>query len=327
MWTVLKNFWWLLKQAGKGFGKDKIPKLSASLAYYTIFSLGPMLMIVIYLAGFFWGRQAVEGRIYDQVRDLVGNRAALQIQEIIKNASIDGGNTLAVLFGSIMLFIGATTVFSEIQDSINVIWKLKAKAERGWLRMLMHRLLSFSLVVSLGFLLLVSLVINALVQALMEQLQQHFPQVTMVLFFIVNLLLMACIIWLLFATIFKLLPDAVIRLKDVAVGALFTTVLFMLARLGISFYIGRSDIGSTYGTAGSLVVLLLWVYFSAIILYFGAEFTKAYAVRFGSEIKPNSYAITIQTVQVESEKKNVQENERSQEDTEKHLQKKSKSGK
>jgi membrane protein len=275
---TLGGFWDVLKQAGRGFVKDKAPKLGASLAYYTIFSLGPMMIVILFLADLFWGRQAVEGRIYEQVRGLVGNKAALQIQEVIKNASVDGGSTLTTTVGFVTLLIGATTVFAEIQDSINSIWRLRAKSEKGLIKMFMSRLLSFSLVVSLGFLLLVSLLVNTLVESLMAQLQERFPQTAVVLFYLLNLLLTIGIIWFLFAIIFKVLPDAVIRWTDVAVGALFTTLLFLGGKFAITYYIGRSDIGSTYGTAGSLVVLLLWIYFSAIILYFGAEFTKAFAV-------------------------------------------------
>ena len=311
----------ILKESGKGFMKDRIPKLSASLAYYTIFSIGPMMIVIIYLADLFWGRQAVEGSIYGQVKDLVGDRAALQVQEIIKNASVSGSSTIAAAVGLVALIVGATTVFSEIQDSINSIWKLKVKTERGWLKMLLNRLLSFSLVVSLGFLLLVSLLLNALVEGFMDRLQELFPHIAVTLIYIINLLLTFFIIWALFAIIFKFLPDAVIRWKDVAVGAFFTAVVFMTAKFGITFYIGRSDIGSTYGTAGSLVILLLWVYFSSIILYLGAEFTKAYAMKYGDEIKPNDYAVMVQTVQVESKKKNVQENEKDTEKTEAALQK------
>jgi len=321
MGAWLAKIWFVIKQAGKGFMKDRIPKLSASLAYYTIFSLGPMMIVILFLTDLFWGRQAIEGRVYGQISELVGNSAALQIQEIIKNASLDSGNYFTATVGFITLLIGATTVFAEIQDSINTIWKLKAKAEKGWLKMLLTRLLSFSLVISLGFLLLVSLVINTLIEGFMDTLRQRFPDVTVVLLYIFNLVLTLLIIWFLFAIIFKVLPDAKIRWRDVSVGALFTALIFMLGKFGISFYIGSSNIGSTYGTAGSLVVLLLWVYFSAIILYFGAEFTKFYAVKFGSEIRPNDYAVMVQTVQVESSRNNIQENEDDCERTAEELQK------
>jgi membrane protein len=318
--VTLKEMLQVLKQAGGNFMKDKVPKLSASLAYYTIFSLGPMLIVIIYLTNLIWKKEAIEGRIFGQIRELVGDNAALQIQEIIKNASISESNTLAAIIGFVTLIIAATTLFAEIQDSINTIWNLKAKTEKGWLIMLKNRLLSFSLVVSLGFLLLVSLVINSLVEGLMDRLQVVFPQITVVLLYVVNLVLTLLITSSLFAIIFKVLPDAIIRWKDVAVGAIFTAILFMVGKFGITFYIGSSDIGSAYGTAGSLVILLLWVYYSSIILYFGAEFTKAYSVKFGSEILPDKYAVIVQTIQVESKKRSVQENERDIETTERELQ-------
>jgi membrane protein len=257
MQVSIKSIGQLLVQAGKSFTKDRIPKLSASLAYYTIFSLGPMMIVIIYLADVFLGRQAIEGSIYEQVKGLVGNQAAFQVQEIIKNASVSGKSTVTAIVGFVALIVGATTVFSEIQDSINSIWKLKVKTERGWLKMLLNRLLSFSLVVSLGFLLLVSLLLNALVEGFMDRLQELFPHTAVILIYIINLLLTFLIIWSLFAIIFKVLPDAVIRWKDVAVGAFFTAFLFMAGKFGISFYIGQTDIGSTYGTAGSLVNIIV----------------------------------------------------------------------
>lgn len=301
--------------------KDRIPKLSASLAYYTIFSIGPMMIVIIYLADLFWGRQAVEGSIYEQVRDLVGDQAALQVQEIIKNASVSGSSTITAVVGFIALLVGATTVFSEIQDSINFIWRLKVKTKKGWLKMLLNRVLSFSLVIGLGFLLLVSLILNAIVEKFMDRLQELFPSTAVIFVYLANLVITLTIIWSLFAIIFKVLPDALIRWKDVAVGSFFTALLFMAGKFGITYYIGSSDIGSTYGTAGSLVILLLWVYYSSIILYFGAEFTKAYAMKYGEKIEPNDYAVMVQTVQVESKKRNLQENEEDTEKTEAVLQK------
>lgn len=315
------DIWQLLKQTGKGFLKDRVPKLSASLAYYTIFSVGPMMIVIIYLADIFWHRKDIEGSIYEQTRSLIGEQAGRQIQQIIENASVSGNDTVTATIGFVALLIGATTVFSEIQDSINSIWKLKAKARKGWLKMIITRLLSFSLVISLGFLLLVSLLINALIETFMDRLEQSFPSAAVVLLYVINLVLTLFIVWVLFAIIFKVLPDAVIRWKDVMAGAFFTALLFMAGKFVMSFYIGRSDIGSTYGTAGSLVILLLWVYFSAIVLYLGAEFTKAYAIKYGKQIQPNQYAVMIQTVQVESRKRTVQENEEDNDATEAALQK------
>ena len=301
--------------------RDKVPKLSASLAYYTIFSFGPMMIVIIYLAGLFWGKQAIEGAVLDQISGLVGQQAAEQIQQIIRNAAISTKNSLAAVIGFVALFISATTVFSEIQDTINMIWKLKATRGKGWVKILMTRLLSFALIVTLGFLLLVSLFINILIEALMGRLQDLFPAGSVILLYVTNLIITFVVISILFGAIFKVLPDAVIKWRDVTAGAIFTAALFMIGKFLISFYLGKSDVGSTYGTAGSLVVLLLWVYYSSIILYFGAEFTKAYATKYGSEITPNEYAVTVQTVQVESRKRSVQQNESEIEATELELQK------
>lgn len=299
----------VLKETFAGFSKHKIVKLAAALAYYTVFSLGPMLICIIFLADVFWGRDAVEGKLFEQINELVGSNAAIQIQEIIKNASIEGNTTLTAIIGFATLFIGATTVFSEIQDSINSIWNLKIKDEVGWWKMLITRLLSFSVVVSLGFLLLVSLVLNAVIEGFMTKLQELFPNVTVVLIYVVNIVLTFSIISLLFAIIFRVLPDAKIQWKAVIVGAMVTAALFMIGKFGITLYISQSDVGSTYGAAGSLVVLLVWVYYSSIILYLGAEFTRVYAAHFGERIHPNHYAVWIKQVQVEEGQGSLQESE------------------
>ncbi len=315
----IKGFWLLLKDAGAGFSRHKVLKLSASLAFYTIFSIGPMSLVIIFFANLFWGHQAIEGKIYSQIAGMVGDGAAHQIQDIIKNASITGNNFTAVV-GFVTLVIAATTAFIEMQDSINMIWNLKVKKNTGWKLMVKNRLLSFSIVAGLGFFLLVSLVINALLEGFMGKLQERFPQVSVVFIYVFNLLLTLIVVAGLFAIIFKVLPDALIKWKDVAAGALFAAVLFMLGKFCITFYISKSNMGSTYGTAGSLVVLLLWIYYSSVILYFGAEFTKAYAIKYGSEIKPNKYAVTIQVVNVESSESSVQQNEKNALSTEKEVQ-------
>ncbi|MBS7563951.1 YihY/virulence factor BrkB family protein [Mucilaginibacter sp. Bleaf8] len=308
---TLKGLWHVLKQAGSGFVDNKITKLSASLAYYTIFSLGPLLMVIIYLANIFWRKEAIEGLLYEQIKEIVGSKAALQIQEIIKNAAVIGSNAFTAIIGFVTLIIGATSLFTEMQDSINMIWNLQVDSEKGWWVTLKNRLVSFSLVAGLAFMLLVSLIINGVVEGFMDKLEAFIPYGTVQLVYIGNLVITLLITTILFAIIFKVLPDAIIRWRDVAVGSLFTAVLFMLGRFGIAFYIGNSNPGSAYGTAGSLIILLLWIYYSAIILYFGAVFTKHYAVKYGCEIKPNDYAVTFQTIQVKSNKSTIQENENS----------------
>ena len=307
--TLFRKVWGLLKDAGNGFINDKVVKLSGALAYFTVFSIGPMLIVIIYFADIFYRRQVIEGTIHRQLSDFVGPVAATQIQEIIRNASLSGDTNITAIIGFITLFIGATGVFSEIQDSINTIWNLKPKPKKGWLKMIINRLISFSIVISLGFILLVSLLINGLIEALMGRLEQMFPDAKVALVYAANLFITFLVTTTLFAIIFKVLPDAIIKWKDVFIGAVVTAVLFMIGKFGITFYIGQSKIGSAYGAAGSMVVILLWVYYSSIILYFGAEFTKAYAARFGKRIYPNHYAVWIKNIEVEEESGTLKQQE------------------
>ena len=308
---TVKGLWQVLKNSFKGFFENKVLKLSASLAYYTIFSLGPLLIVILYLCGKFLGREAIEGGIYREMENFVGSDTALQLQQIIKNAAISGQSGISAVIGIITLLIGATTVFAEIQDSINSIWGLKPKPGKNtWWQMVKIRLLSFGVIGSLGFLLLVSLGVSALLEGLNERLIQKFPEVAVVVFYVLNIFISFAVISILFAVIFKVLPDAKIKWRDVMAGSIATALLFMLGKFGISFYISKTNIGSTYGTAGSLVVLMVWIYYSSTILYFGAEFTKAYAIKFGSSIYPNSYAVIATTVEVEQGKKTVQQGEK-----------------
>jgi membrane protein len=310
----VKSLWAILKQAFAGFSNDGVLKMSGSLAYSTIFSIAPLIIVIIFLADIFYGRAAVEGTIYGQISDFVGGTAALEIQNMIRNASLSGKSKGAIVFGIITLLLGATSVFGEIQDSINRIWGLKPKPKKGWVKMLLNRLLSFSVIGSLGFILLVSLIVNTVIEALMTRLQRLFPQVTVVLVYVVNLALILGITTFLFAVIFKVLPDARIKWKDVLVGAFATALLFMLGRFAISFYISQSSIGTTYGAAGSLVIILLWVYYSSAILFFGAEFTKAYAANHGTRIHPNQYAVWVKQVEVEEADVSLQQVEQSKEE-------------
>lgn len=192
--SIVKTYWQILRQTVNDFMDDKVLKLSAALSYYTIFSIAPMLIVIITLCDVFLGKEAIEGSVYGQINDMVGNEAALQIQQMIKNAALSGDSTVATVIGIVTLIIGATSVFGEIQDSINFIWQLKAKPKNGLLKMLLNRLLSFSMVVSLGFILMVSLAMNGIIELFSQQLAVLFPQVTMVLVYIVNLALTFLII-------------------------------------------------------------------------------------------------------------------------------------
>ncbi len=282
--------WKSLKDAFKGFGDDKVTKLSASLAYYTGFSLAPLLVVIIALCGFFFGREAIQGTIDNQIQGFIGADAAKQVQDMIKNAAVSGKGTFATIIGVVTLLIGATTIFGEVQDSINSIWGLKPKPKVGFMKTVQNRLLSFGLVGSLGFLLLVSLGATAVVEGLSGRLKTVLPDVTVAVFYIINLALNITVITALFAVIFKVLPDAKIKWKDIWPGAIATAFLFLIGKFAISLYISKTDVGSTYGAAGSFAVIFVWIYYSAIILYFGAEFTKAYALNKGATIVPNEYA-------------------------------------
>jgi len=307
--VTFKRLWKVLKNSFKGFSNDRITKMSSSLSYYTLFSMAPLLIIIISLSGIFLGQDAAQGKIYDQLSNFIGSNAASQLQTMIQNASLSGKSKLAAIIGIATLIVGATTVFAQIQDTINYIWGIKPKPKKSWLNFLKNRFLSFSVIIGLAFLLLVSLTLSTLIDGFSEALKAHFPQITVVFLYIINTLITLIVTALIFGAIFKVLPDAKIRWKDVLTGAITTAVLFMLAKFGISFYISKSNVGTTYGAAGSLVILLLWVYFSAMILYFGAEFTKAYAVEFGAEIRPDDYAVTTKIVEVEVGKKSIQEKE------------------
>jgi membrane protein len=304
----------ILKQTFTEFIDGNVLKLSAALAYYTIFSLPGLLIIIIWVSQLFYKREIVEGGIFKQISGFVGNDAAVQIQETIRNASISGDGKWAAIVGIITLVIGATGVFTEVQESINQIWHLKSKPKkgRGLVRMLINRLLSFSMVVTLGFLLLVSLIINSLMDILLDKLASRFPDMQVYVVYGFNFVFTFLITSVLFGIIFKVLPDAKIRWKDVRAGAITTAILFMLGRFLISFYLGQSNrITTAYGAAGSLIVILVWVYFSSIILYFGAVFTRVYAIRRGCAIYPNNYAVWVEQTEVESHeslKKHEKEN-------------------
>ena len=299
--SSLKKIWVLLKETFSGFIDDDGMKLSAALSYYTIFSLPPLLIIIISLSGFFYGAEAVRGELFGQINGLVGNAAAMQIQEIIKNVKLSHSSAFATTFGVIILLIGASGVFVEIQDSINFIWGLKAKPKRGFIKFIKNRLMSFSMIGSVGFLMLVGLIINSVMDVLNARLAVFFPKDIVYLVYSFNLLLVFGIITLLFTVIFKTLPDGRLALRDCLIGASFTTVLFMIGKFAIGAYLGRSAIGTWYGAAGSVVLILVWVYYSAIILYFGAEFTKVFAETHGQKIIPNGYSVQIIKHKIEVE--------------------------
>lgn len=283
----------LMKESAKEFSHDNVVKLSASLAYYTIFSIGPLLLVIISLTGLFFETESVTGKMYWQMRSLVGEEGANQIINIINNMRAQNAAAKYSIIGFVILIFGATGVFADIQDSINYIWSVRAKPKQGWLKFITNRLLSFSMILGIGFLLIVSLLINIITDALTGQLQQVFPSTTVVIFQVLNIAILFGIISILFAVIYKVLPDARIKWKDAFVGARFTGVLFLIGKFLIGYYLGSSNLANTYGAAASVIIILSWVYYTSIILYFGAEFTKVYALNRGGGIVPSDTAVFI----------------------------------
>ncbi|TLU89830.1 YihY/virulence factor BrkB family protein [Dyadobacter sediminis] len=281
----------LIKDSASEFVEDNCMKLSAALSYYTVFSMAPMLLVIISIVSIVYGKEAFQGELFGQISGLVGKQAAAQLQEIIKNAELSNKSGMAATIGIVTLLIGATGIFAEIQDSINYIWSIKSKPKKSWLQYLKNRLLSFSIIITLGFLLIVSLGVNTMVDLLSSRLERYFSEVSVILFSALNIALVLVIITALFTVIFKILPDGHVRWKECLVGAAFTSVLFAIGKFAISFYLGKQDLGASYGTSASIVILLTWIYYSSIILYFGAEFTKVYAKTDGTGISPNEHAV------------------------------------
>jgi membrane protein len=277
----VRKYLGLFKQTFKEFGEDKATRLGAALAYYTVFSIAPLLLIAMAVAGLAFGREAAHKEISGQLGGLLGREAATGIEAMLKAADKPKTGTLATIIGIVTLVFGASGVFMQLKDALNTIWNVTTKKAGGVLGFIKTRFLSIAMVLGTGFLLLVSLVFDAMISAMGGYLNRRFPGGETLLQS-VQLLISFALVTVLFAAIFRFLPDTHPEWRDVWLGALFTAVLFVLGKFGLSFYLGKAAFGSTYGAAGSLVILLVWVYWSAQILFFGAEFTQVYARTHGS---------------------------------------------
>jgi len=282
------------------FSADNILKYSASLAYYTVFSIAPLLVIITTLSGIFFGQEAVKGEVYSQLNGLVGSAAAIQIQETIKKIHLTGNNFFASVVSIIVLLIGATSIFGEVQDSLNKIWGLRVKTKKTWWKLILTRLLSFSLILSICFIIVASLILNIILSSFGNFLNRYIHNFNVYFIEIMDTTLSLVVTSFLFSLMFKILPDAKIRWKDVFFGGFITAVFFTLGKFAIGFYLGKSNLTTLYGAAGSIIIIMLWVYYSSIILYLGAEFTKVHANLYGRKIQPNEYAEWIITAQKRS---------------------------
>ena len=251
------SFFRFNKQVFSEFIGDNVVKYSASLAYYTVLSLAPLLVIILTVTGFIFGKEVISGQLYFQLNKLVGHEAALQLEEIIKNVKLSGNNFFATAVSIIVLVVGSTGIFGEIQDSLNKIWGLKLKSKRVWWKVLLDRLISFSLIISLGFVLIVSLLLNALAAAISGRIADFLPGLGDTLLFIIDTGISLTITTIVFGAIFKVLPDAKIKWRDVSIGAFITACLFLLGKYAIGYYLGQSNMGSVYGAAGSVIILIV----------------------------------------------------------------------
>lgn len=280
----------VIKEVSREFSADNILKYSASLAYYTVFSIAPLLVVLTTLFGFIFGQEAMQGKVYEQLNKLVGSNVAIEIQNLIKNIHLSTNSFFATVLSLVILLIAATSIFGEIQDSINKIWGLTIKKNKTWWKLIITRLLSFSLILSMGLIMIVSLLLNAIVAAFGKFIGKFIAQYSIYFIQIADAILSLLVATFLFAFIFKVLPDAKIRWKDVLFGGFITAIFFTLGKLGINLYIQKSNLNSLYGAAGSIIIFMVWVYYSSIILYLGAEFTKVFTKLYGEKISPNEYA-------------------------------------
>ena len=276
----MKKYLELFKKTFQEFGEDKAPRLGAALAYYTIFSIGPLLLIAISIAGLVWGQQAAEGKISAELEKVFGKSAADAVETMIAGAANEKGGIIATIIGVVTLLFGASGVFAQLEDALDTIWNVERQKSEGITGFIKDRVLSMAMVLGVGFLLLVTLVLDAAISVMGDYLTEIIAGEA--LLHAIQLTISFAVITFLFALIFKYLPDIEIAWHDVWLGAAFTSLLFVIGKFALGLYLGKAAVGSSYGAAGSLVVLLVWVYYSAQILFFGAEFTQVYARSHGS---------------------------------------------
>lgn len=283
----------------RGYIEDDALNLGAALAYYTVFSFAPILVVATSIAGYFFGRDAIAGRLENELSGLLGQDTASSLQEIVSNAYVSGDSVWGTIVGVATLTFAATGVFTNLRTSMNKIWEIRPTPTNGIVAFLRTKVLSFSFVVGLGFLLMITLILNALVIGYMDQLVQFVPALGSTMLVTTTWVFSTAVTTVIFALLFRYLPDARVRWRDLWAGALFTALLFGLVRFLIGFYIGNSDFSSTYGAAGALITLLVWTYYNSQILFLGAEFTQVWARWRGNPILPTQHAVKIKIEQVE----------------------------
>jgi membrane protein len=290
MGTFFKDSWALLKETFKEFNARDPFRNSAVIAYFAIFSMPGLLIIVINVAGYFMGQDTLQATVSGQVTELIGSQAAEDIDRIVANAQSEDNTTLANIISLATLIFGATGIFYHLQTALNIMWGVEPEPERRLLKVLKDRLFSFGMILVAGFLMVVSLLVSSLLAAFSDWISRNVFTGADVFFQLLEVILSLAVLTVMFAAMFKFLPDAIIQWKDVWVGAFVTTLLFMLAKYALSLYFGEAEPGSMYGAAGSIVLIMLWVTYTGLILLFGAEFTRTYADRHGTRIRLPDHA-------------------------------------
>lgn len=289
----------IMKETFQGFLDDDVMKLSASLAYATLFSIIPFLSLLITIGVFF--HADLTSQLYSELQPILGPDVVEQLKSIIGNAENTHASVFATLLSLGVSIFGATTIFAEMQSSLNTIWGIKAIPKKSWLKYIQTRILSFSLVLVFAFVLLITFVLTQFIESLSDMFMANNPDVAESLVNIVGIIINICVTAFIFVLIFKVLPDAKIKIKDVLIGAIVTTLLFLVGQWGISLYIGIANVGSVYGAAAFMAILITWIYYSAIIIYIGAEFTQAWANEKGSKIYPDEFAVATKIVEIQQE--------------------------
>lgn len=292
--NVKKGFWSLLKETYNQWNEREPFNNSIIIAYYTIFSLPGLLVIIINIAAYFFDKESVTKEITSQIDAVIGRQTSRDMEGIINNANKSQGTVLSTILGIATLLFGATGVFYQLQQILNKVWEVAPKPKQKLLKLVRDRVFSFGLILVIGFLLLVSLVLSAGLSAVSDWVAKHISEGLLFVFSILDFVVSFGIITLLFASIYKFLPDAKVRWKDVWIGAAATAVLFVIAKFALGFYFGKSDPGSAYGAAGTIILVMLWVSYAGLILLFGAEFTQVYANRHGRKIEPTEGAVSTQ---------------------------------
>jgi membrane protein len=298
----LRGIFTIIRNTASAWVKADPFRQSSTVAYYAVFSIPPLLIIIIALTSLAFGREIVEGHVFTQIRSSLGNDVANQIKDTLAKSSIRKNSVVATTIGIITLIIGSTGVFAELQTSLNQIWEVKVTTQKKWLKKLKDRLFSFGLILSIGFLLLISLLLTTFLEAFGSWIKNYFPDFMLVVFKVVDFLFSFGVISILFALIFKILPDVKVRWRDVWMGAGVTTFLFIIGKIALSVYFAKARPDSAYGAAGSVVLIMLWVSYSCMILFFGAEFTKQFAIYYGRKIEPAQYAELMSTIEQEKKK-------------------------